>query len=307
MIEEFAPIALFCYNRSDKLERVISNLLRNKESKESILYIFCDGPKSSEDEKRVKEVHKVVDNVQAFKKILVDKKSFNAGLANSIISGVNSVLDKHESVIILEDDLLTSPYFLTYMNEGLTLYRHEPQVASIHGYMYDVKFTLPETFFVKGADCWGWGTWRRAWQHFDPDARGLIQKLEERGLEGVFNRFYPNREHSRMLREQMEGKVDSWAIRWVASTFLNDMFTLYPSRSLVQNIGLDGSGRHGDIMDDKVGLSETPIDIFPVRIEERQEVKEAFQQYFYKEYRKKISETRFISKWFKRKMKMNMA
>jgi len=304
MTEKFSPIALFCYNRSDKLERVINNLLENKESKESILYIFCDGPKTSEDEKRVEAVHKVIDNVQGFKKILIDKKSSNAGLANSIIGGVNSVLEKHETVIVLEDDLLTSPYFLTYMNEGLTLYKNESKVASVNGYVYDIKSTLPETFFVKGASCWGWGTWRRAWQHFNPDTEGLIQELKKKGLEEAFNRFYPNREVSRMLREQKEGKIDSWALRWLASTFLKDMFTLYPSRSLVKNIGFDGSGRHGDVMIDEVKFSQTPINVFPVKIEESEEVKEAFRKYFYEfyaNYGKKRSIIRSISKWFRGK------
>ena len=142
---------------------------------------------------------------------------------------------------MLEDDLLTSPYFLDFMNEGLSIYEEDEKVISIHGYVYPISEKLPETFFLRGADCWGWATWKRGWDLFEPDGGLLLNKLEEskQTEEFDFNRSYP---YTQMLKDQINGKTNSWAVRWYASAFLQNKYTLYPGKSLVSNIGGDGSG-----------------------------------------------------------------
>ena len=143
----------------------------------------------------------------------------------------------------MEDDLVTSPHFLQYMNESLDLYQQEERVISIHAYMYPVKEELPETFFLRGADCWGWATWKRSWQLFESDGAKLLEQLNSQNLtrEFNFNGSYP---YVRMLKDQIKRRNNSWAIRWYASAFLANRLTLYPGASLVQNIGHDGSGVH---------------------------------------------------------------
>jgi hypothetical protein len=178
------------------------------------------------------------------------------------VQGVTDTLQRHDRVIVLEDDLHLSPHFLRYMNDGLSCYSDDEQVASIHGYWYPTDAPLPETFFLKGADCWGWATWARAWSHYESDGRLLLAQVEARGLarEIDYGGHYP---HINILKGQIAGKNDSWAIRWHLSCYSRGMLTLYPSRSLVQNIGHDGSGtncRENDAFTGELSLQ-------PVRVE----------------------------------------
>ena len=176
--------------------------------------------------------------------------------------------------------MVTSPYFLRYMNEALEYYACAEEVASIHGYVYPVPERLPETFFLRGADCWGWATWRRAWPTFEPDGGKLLAELERRGLGHEFD-FQGCASYMRMLRNQIAGLNDSWAVRWYASAFLAGKLTLYPGRSLVQNIGNDGSGQHCGSTDALVTpLAVTPLTIGRGPVSEDAQAREAFVRYF---------------------------
>ena len=164
------------------------------------------------------------------------------GLARSILCGVTD-LQSLRTHIVVEDDLVTSRYFLSYMNQGLITYQHHERVVCIHGYVYPSTTKLPETFLCEGADCWGWATWSRGWRLFESDGQKLLDALQERGLNKDFN-LDDSIDYVGMLRSQIAGKNDSWAIRWHASAYLADALTLYPGQSLVNNIGFDGSGTH---------------------------------------------------------------
>ncbi len=168
------------------------------------------------------------------------------------------------------------------MDDGLNLYQNEESVASIHGYAFPIKEPMPETYFLRGADCWGWATWKRAWDKFEPDGKKLQQLLRQKNLEKAFD-FNGTQPNIQMLKDQIAGKNNSWAIRWNASAFVNNMLTLYPGKSLVQNIGLDNSGQHcavTDIFD--VNLSETPIAIKPIAIEHSMNAYQSYVQFFKK-------------------------
>ena len=149
--------------------------------------------------------------------------------------------------IVVEDDLLTSPHFLRYMNDALQRYRDEASVMQVAGYMFPVELELSEdALFLPFVGSWGWATWARAWAHFDPAAGAYEALKADRKLRRRFdlNGAYP---YFQMLEMQLRGQVDSWAIRWYLSTFMRDGLTLYPRKSLVENIGFDGSGVHGDM------------------------------------------------------------
>lgn len=238
-----APLALFAFNRPDHLTRCLEALRRNPEAACSALHLFCDGARHAGDQPGVEAVRRIARGVSGFASVTVVEQPENRGLAGSVIEGVGSLLALHERLIVLEDDLEVSAHFLAYMNDALALYDDAPSVASVHGYIYPIDAPVPETFFLRGADCWGWATWARAWQVFNPDGADLLRQLRTRHLTHAFDLdgAYP---YTRMLEDQVAGRNASWAVRWHASCFLKDMLTLYPGRSLVQNIGNDASGTH---------------------------------------------------------------
>lgn len=236
-----APIALFAYNRPRHLARVLEGLRANPEAAASELHAFSDAPRDAAAAPAVAEVRALLRAAAGFASVRVIERKANLGLAGSIIDGVGALLAAHDRVVVLEDDLLPAPGFLGYMNEALEAYRDDPRVASVHAYCYPVREALPETFFLRGADCWGWGTWARAWRGFEADGARLLAELEQHGLTRAFDLdgAYP---YTQMLRDQIAGRNDSWAVRWHAAAFLRGQLTLYPGCSQVQNIGADGSG-----------------------------------------------------------------
>ena len=273
---EPSPIALFVYNRPLHAKRTVEALARNALASESDLYVFADGAKDAAAVDAVDEVRRYIRTIQGFRTVQVHERDQNFGLARSIVDGVTRTCEEHGRVIVLEDDLVTSPWFLQFMNEALMLYEKSDRVASIHGYCYPTEEPLPETFFLRGADCWGWATWRRAWDLFEPDGAKLLGRLVDAKLEHAFD---PDGAFgfSRMLRDQIAGLNDSWAIRWHAACFLENALTLYPGRSLVRNIGNDASGTHSAMttaFDSPV--AEEPIALTPIPCEPNERAHRAF-------------------------------
>ena len=262
----YAPITLFVYNRPAHTRQTVEALLKNELAGESDLIIFSDAPKKPEAAEAVREVREYIRTITEFRTVRIVERDRNWGLANSIIDGVTSVVNERGRIIVLEDDLVTSPYFLRFMNDALDLYERKESVISIHGYIYPVAEKLPETFFLRGADCWGWATWKRGWELFEPNGRKLLASLKSQRLEREFN-FGGSYDYLEMLGSQVKGGNDSWAIRWYASAFLKTKLTLYPGRSLVLNIGNDNSGTHcgateifsGDIIARPVAVGGIPI------------------------------------------------
>lgn len=274
-----SPVVLFTYCRPDHVRRTIEALQENKESSKHELIIFSDGAREPGVQAAVDQVRDYLETVSGFRSVTIHKQKENLGLSQSIIQGVGQVLRDHESIIVLEDDMVTSPYFLSYMNSALDRFANDDRVISIHGYCCPVD-DLPEAFFLLGADCWGWATWRRGWQLFNQSGQALLDELKQRKLVNTFdyNGAYP---YSRMLSNQIQGKNDSWAIRWHASAFLAEKLTLYPGRSLVQNIGNDSSGTHcGSETIFDVDLSATPIDLTMVQVSPSEEARSALEDYF---------------------------
>ena len=194
-----APIVLFTYNRPVHTQQTIEALLKNKYAADSDLIIYSDAPKNNEAKEGVENTRKYLNTIIGFKSVSIVAREKNFGLANNIIDGVTSVVKKYGRIIVLEDDLLTSPYFLQYINDALNLYENEDDVISIHSYIYPIKRKLPDTFFIKGADCLGWGTWERGWNLFNPDGKYLFEELIKRKLtkEFDFNNSYP---YTKMLK-----------------------------------------------------------------------------------------------------------
>lgn len=272
-----APIALFVYARPDHARRTVEALLNNPEASSTDLIVFSDAARAPDQEEAVHWVREYVAGIEGFRSLTVHQRSENFGLAKSIIEGVGHVLSEHERVIVLEDDLETSPHFLRYMNEALDCFAEEERVISVHGWVYPVHKPLPEAFFLRGADCWGWATWRRGWALFNPDGQFLLDELKRRTLLKVFD-FNGAYSYSAMLKGQINGSNDSWAVRWHASAFIANKLTLYPGRSLTNNIGNDSTGRHcGTTTTFNVELSATPIRLDSVVIKECKTVRKTIE------------------------------
>ncbi|HMI01965.1 MAG TPA: glycosyltransferase family A protein [Pedobacter sp.] len=256
-----APIILFVHNRPEHTKKVIESLHQNTLSKETELYIYADAAKDEAALTGVDLVRDYLPTISGFKSVHICLRETNLGVDENIISGVTDVLNTRGKAIVLEDDLVTSPWFLQYMNDALNFYQDREEVASIHAYTYPIPQKLKEVFFLKGADCWGWATWKNRWSLFERDGTKLLSRIVEQKLESEFNfdNTYP---YVQALRDQAEGRTKCWDIRWYASAFLEKKLTLYPGQSLVHNIGHDASGSHcGDTRHFDVLLSQSSLNI----------------------------------------------
>jgi len=276
-----APICLFVYNRPWHTAQTIESLKNNISASESDLYIFSDGSRNDNASDSVNEVRSYIATITGFKSVNIILRETNLGLAQNIISGVSDVINIHGKIIVLEDDIITHPKFLKFMNDALDLYKNDENVASIHGYVYPIE-GLPETFFVKGADCWGWATWARAWSVFEPNGAKLLDEIKQKKAEKEIN-YNNSMNYVRMLKNQIAGNNDSWAVRWHISAFLKNMLTLYPGKSFVTNIGFDSSGQHcttSDIYNPI--LCDNYYELKKIQLVENKNAIKLFEDYFNK-------------------------
>lgn len=278
---ELAPILLFVYNRPQHVEQGLASLLQNAEAGSSELYVFSDAARTEAEEEAVREVRNIVHSTTGFKQIHVIERTENWGLARNVIDGVSTIVNQYGRVIVLEDDLVVSPYFLQFMNEALDAYADEPRVGHIQACDFTQDTALPATFLIQWTGSWGWATWQRAWAHFNPDGSELLRALEERKLTRRFD-FNGTYGFTRMLRRQIAGKNNSWAIRWNASLFLKGILSLNVGRSLVSNEGLDGSGTNSISGDPYVSrLWMKPLEVKKISpIEENEDARKAFERYY---------------------------
>ena len=277
----YAPVLLFVYNRPAHVRRTVEALRANLLAAESDLYVYSDAAKDESSLEAVREVRAYVRHIDGFRSVTVVERPQNWGLARNIIDGVTTHVNRAGRVIVLEDDLITAPYFLTFMNDALEAYKDEPRVGHIQACDFTQDPSLPDTFLIRWTGSWGWGTWARAWKHFNPDGRALLDELLARKLDRTFD-FDGTYGYTRMLRRQIEGKNNSWAIRWNASLFLRDILSLNVGRSLVQNEGFDGSGTNcggGGLYASNLYMKRLEVvPIFPV--EENASARRAYVRYY---------------------------
>lgn len=269
----YSPVALFVYNRPWHTRRAVEALQANTFANETPLYIFSDAPRDASARQAVDEVRSYVRGVTGFKQVVIVERESNMGLARSIIEGVGKLCDEYGRAIVLEDDLVTAPNFLRFMNDALDRYESDERVMQIAGYMFPVHLEIDEdALFMTFISSWGWATWQRSWRQFDPDAKGYDMLVRDRKLRKKFD-LDGHYRYFRMLQAQQQGKAESWAIRWYLSVFMLNGLTLYPRRTLVQNLGFDGSGVNCAVS----VIEESPLDTsFEVRnMPQKIEVSEA--------------------------------
>ena len=296
-----APIIIFCYRR--KINKLINSLLKNKDTIKSDLFIFSDGFKSVKDKNDVISLRKSLNQISGFKNITIFNSNKNNGLANSIIKGLKYVLNIYDKAIILEDDLIVSPNFIEFMNDALSFYKDNKKIWSISGYSPPLncfKSLKGEVYLSVRPYSWGWATWSDRLNKADWSNKSFLKlegnkkKIKEFELGG--NDLY------RMFELQYLGKIDSWAIQWCYSQFVNSSYSVIPKKSLTQNIGFyDNLGTHNKSggLRWKVNLAQTKIS--PHNISPDTEFLTCFKKYHDLTIFSKFKY--FLKKWFVKKIK----
>ena len=240
-----APILLFTYKRLAPLKKTVAALQRNELAQMSDLFIFSDGPKSKADAGQIEEIRSFLKTIDGFKNIEITASPVNKGLATSIIDGVTKVFERYDRVIVLEDDLLTTPNFLKYMNDALTYYETAAKAFSISAYSFNLKHNEDSqntTYFLNRGWSWGWGTWKDRWQGVDWKVTDYDAFSKDKNCQKEF--AAGGSDLNKMLQKQMTGQLDSWAIRWFYHQYKVGGLTLYPVASKVYNNGFDDYATH---------------------------------------------------------------
>lgn len=245
-----APVVAFAYNRADKIIRCLEALEQNPECFQTDLIIYGDGAKSEKGLSLVEETRKTIKeykNRSKFQSVEVIEAPQNKGLARSILEGVTTVLNQYGKAIIVEDDLIVSKDFLRYMNGALSFYEKDTRIGAISGYTYPVeglKNYQQDTYLLRKGDCWGWATWEDRWKNAEWSAVDFEAYFRDKALRKRLEQTENGWDLLMLLQSQ--GKISSWAIRWVLYLLQNDLCTVYPKSSLVTNSGFDGSGTHSN-------------------------------------------------------------
>lgn len=281
-----APLVIFVYNRLFQTQKMLEAIDGNILSGETDAFIFSDGAKNEKDQERVDAVreyiHRFMENSN-FKSVTITEAPQNKGLANSIIDGVSEIIEKYGRVIVLEDDLVTAENFLQFMNDCLSFYERNDKVWSIGGTSYVLPSLKDYPYDVfacyRGESC-GWATWLDRWEKVDWDISDYQAFLKDRKRKKQFRRG--GQDMVEALQMQMEGKTDSWAIRWCYQESKEDMYTIMPVVSLITNIGWDGSGTHSDVDRFHVKKSERKFEYRLRNVEIDEKLMNDYRQYFSK-------------------------
>ena len=275
-----APIVLFVYNRPWHSQQTIEALQKNELSSESELFIYSDAPKAEKDQEKVQEVRDYVHSIGGFKKLTIIERVENWGLANSIVDGVTAIVNQYGKVIVLEDDLVTSPYFLKFMNNALNYYQNQQKVMHISGWNYPINNNgFDDVFLWRLMNCWGWATWKDRWINYEKDVKKTIsefskqdiEKLNLDGIDDIWAQVIANKEK----------KISTWAIFWYVSIFKKNGLCLNPTQTFVENIGNDGSGMHcGESDAYKSNLSELNTIQFINKLEENEFIVKEIKSFF---------------------------
>lgn len=310
-----APIVIFTYDRPKHLSLVLRGLSESKSARNSPLFVFCDGPKvdaTVEQLMRIDEVRNVVNAVPWENKVVV-RRNENLGLARSIIYGINQVLETYDEVIVLEDDIVPKNGFIDYCKEALDLYRDDEKVFQIAGSVYDADLSniKESTFFARCLQCHGWATWKRAWKHFEEDLLhhitnifGDTRKRREFDCGSEINFF------SEQLARNFDGRLNTWAVIWYSSWFLQNGLCLFPASSLVENIGFDSNGTNTNSLKVKSYLKSPISTVTPTRIpiEVNYEGQKAINSFWSEYGREGVSQfeirklKRFLSRFYRKSL-----
>ena len=249
---ELAPICLFVYSRLSETKLTIESLQKNILASKSQLFIFSDGAKDYIDNERVQSVREYIQTIEGFAHITIYESEVNLGLANSIISGIEKIISKYNKVIVVEDDLILSSNFLNFMNQALNFYKENKRVLSISGYSFQLKYPDGYNYDVAvslRASSWGWATWSDRWEQIDWDMKDYSSFRWNLLKHIKFNLGGSDLTH--MLHRQMNGMINSWAIRFVYHQYKYKYVDVFPTKSKVINNGFTTESTHTKLKSDR--------------------------------------------------------
>lgn len=244
-----APIIMFVYNRPDMVEQTLNSLAKNALASQSELYIFSDGPKvdaSQEQQDKINQVRRVIRSQKWCNQVEIIEREVNIGLAKSVLDGVSTILEKYDRVIVVEDDVALSPYFLDYMNDALATYCNDERILSIGSWNYFAPAEAFDSdhFLFRYPDSIAWATYKRSWRLFEKDATSALQTLKQLKKMSLFNGDNNAQYFEEMLQMQIAGKINSWAIRWTATAIIHDKLTVLPSITMSKHLGFGAEATH---------------------------------------------------------------
>lgn len=257
---KLAPVVLFVFNRPDHTRLTVDCLSKNELAVETDLIVYSDGPRNEDDILNIQQVRKIIQNIDGFKSINIVERPKNLGLSNNIYEGVTEVFKTYDKVIVLEDDLLTSPKFLEFMNNALDMYQGEPKVFGVTGYSFTDVSQIKSAYFLPFTSSWGWGTWKSKWQSFERNDEKLRLILAREDIRKKFD-LDGAYDFSGMINQQLWKRINSWAIYWYAFVFEHDGLFLFPPQSYIKNIGFDGTGTHCSKEVDDTQILQKPSEL----------------------------------------------
>lgn len=288
-LRTYSPIVLVAYARADHLRRTLDALAANPGARHSELLIYCDGARGTADQEAVLATRAVAWGASGFRSVSIIEREKNIGLAQNIISAVSETIDAHGRVIVVEDDIVTAPDFLDYMNRALDTYRDRHEVYHISGWNYPIDPTgLEDAFFLRVMNCWGWATWADRWQHFRREPQKLLAEFSP-AQHRTFN-LDGTHDFIEQIESNAAGRKTTWAIFWYAAIFLRGGLCLNPTRSLVENIGFDGTGENcGSSPITQAGLARRTQISFPETVRENEIAVGRIKQTLYRPLRQRVA------------------
>jgi hypothetical protein len=247
------PLALFIYNRPKVLARTMVKIRENRPKR---LYVFADGPKSGDgaDQRKCDEARGLLEHVDWPCEVFRVYNDENYGLRNQIEEKLSFLFAREVAAVILEDDCLPENDFFRFCEDGLHAYEKSPQLMAITGNQY--LATQPNPFLSRFPHCWGWATWRRAWQDYDGNISGWPEFKRSSYWQ---SEYLPEEKRywEPLLDRVHKGELNSWAYRWLATIWMHEGLVLTPPGNLVSNIGFGEDGTHCH--------APTPLAEFPTR------------------------------------------
>lgn len=283
-----APICLFTYNRLQETQLTLQALRKNNLAKESDLFIFSDGPKNEQDKIKVDSVRSFLRSVDAFKSIKIIEAPSNRGLAQSIINGATQILKDHDTIIVLEDDLVTTPNFLDFMNQALQYYENEERIQSVNGYSLFLKGNTNDIYFQRRTGSWGWATWKSRWNPEIFDKEKIKNIIAQNPSILIDFKKHCGSDISKMLIDSINNRNDSWYVRWTFDHFLKEHYAVFHASSFIENIGHSNNATHctgiNVYTSKQVEPSKTHFHFDKFQIPD-QKIRKEFLYYFSKNYK----------------------
>ncbi|EHK2921023.1 glycosyltransferase [Vibrio parahaemolyticus] len=242
-MKHFAPVVVFAFNRPDNVFSLLNSLIRCDGSKYTEVYIYIDGHRELSEQKVVHRTYSIcLEYLNCFKSVKIIRRNENLGLAKSLKSGISDVLELHDKIIVLEDDLVLSKDFLSYMNQALNFYECDKRVGSISGFTTElIGSSQYDNYFHPRPCSWGWATWKDRWESCDWD---YIPSDFNQKLRLKLSAYKAGQDVYRMYQNQLKGKINSWAIIWTVNHLLNSLYVVYPYKSKVKNVGFGEDATH---------------------------------------------------------------